>query len=184
MQIHDCHMWWTSGLGNYVLRPPVLRQEVWEVGIRALWRRGACHSCCSQVVRALSSAISYLLSTVVDPADAPQARVAMAEALYLFETRFPPTDGAIKAHLLWHALIAREFFGPVYTYWMYVFERFMGALSRTVHNRANAGLCEQLLVQCTLPSRREDDKHCSPSIVRWASWIHHAPGRRRRSGLQ
>ena len=79
--------------------------------------------------------IKMLATATVDTAALESCYVRMVEVLCHFERSFPTTEHAIMFHLLLEIYEYVKQLGPSYTSWVYVFERYIGTLTRKIHMR-------------------------------------------------
>ena len=112
-------MFWSCGVGKFVLTPPVLKPITYET---------MCELC---------DCLSFLSGGCIVTASLEPFRQKLVECLWKFEQVFPATEHAIVFHLLVHVYDSIKAFGPVHAYWMYPFERFLGSLTRKMHDRAH-----------------------------------------------
>ena len=139
---HDWHIWWSCGVGKFVLSPPVL------TGARY------------KAVCALADCISTLLAANVRKVDFtgpnPPALVRLRRAVHMFEQAFPRTEHCMLLHLLEHICEAVSRLGPTFTYWMYPFERFVGMVCRSLHDKAHPAqnFVDVYQVRCGLQALR------------------------------
>ena len=115
--IHDCHIFLATNVGKFCLRHPVLSGRTY------------------QVFCGISDIIARLASYQVDMVSMGSFKQTMIDTLVLFEQVFPQSEHTINFHLLIHMFDTVLQFGPVYYYWMYVFERMLGHLVRKTHGR-------------------------------------------------
>ena len=85
----------------------------------------------------LCDIVKFLCTSDVDIASFDAFYVTMLETLCEFEKEFPPTEHAIVFHLLIEIYKKVKTLGPTFTYWMYVFERYIGTLTRKIHMRTH-----------------------------------------------
>jgi hypothetical protein len=117
MIIHDWHVFWCGGVAQFVLSPPVVAPAAYEV------------------VCGLCDVMKMLTTAHVNVNDLNDFFVRMVETLCHFEKTFPQTEHAIVFHLLVEIYEYVKDLGPSYTMWMYVFERYIGTLTRKIHMR-------------------------------------------------
>jgi hypothetical protein len=123
MIMHDWHVWWSCGVGKFVMSPPVLKGSAFDA------------------FSAMADCIKPLLAANVKRSEFSGPEHLMlrktAEAIYKFEKAFPATEHCIMLHLVYEIAVAVEHLGPTFSYWMYPFERFVGQLSRSLHDRGH-----------------------------------------------
>jgi hypothetical protein len=117
--MHDAQLWFTTGIGKLVLSPPVLGKKT------------------HKVVCDLFDVMADMFCVTPTPDQVRQCGVRLAQALAKFENHFPETEHAIVFHLLLEIQKSIELLGPPDTFWMYVFERFVGRLSRKIKDRGH-----------------------------------------------
>ena len=119
IKMHESHVWMTSGLGRMVMSPPVLTPKIYKV---------FCGLC---------DLVSLLGSYEVNRREFEAQYTHVVEVLCLFERDIPPTSHCILLHLLLEIYGTIKRVGPVQYYWMYVFERYVGRLSRMIKDRGH-----------------------------------------------
>ena len=117
--MHDCHVWWTSGICKLVMSPPVLSTPLYEV------------------ICGLCDILTTITSNEVNRDDLDSFYPEMIETLCKFEKVFPVTEHAIVVHLILEIYNGIRRVGPVYYHWMYVFERFVGRTARMVKDKGH-----------------------------------------------
>ena len=105
-------------MGKFMMAPPVMAPEPFKVFCK------------------LCDIIAFLTSSTVETSSLQDFHDFMVKALYEFEYTFPQTEHAIVFHLLFEIFFSVKRLGPTFTYWMYPFERAVGAFSRKLHDRA------------------------------------------------
>jgi hypothetical protein len=128
--IHDWHTWFSCGIGKFVLMPPVMTGPPYAA------------------VCAISDCIAFLVSPTLRSDALGGFYYRVADAVWQFEEAFPPTEHFIMLHLLHEIYHTVKHLGPAFSIWMYPFERFLGQLSRKIHDRA-APERNLLTVHCT-----------------------------------
>ena len=79
--------------------------------------------------------LALLLAETVDMSSIDSLEYDVHKALSLLERDFPVSLHVIVFHLLHHLPMFLRRFGPVYSHWMYIYERFNSWIIRRVHNR-------------------------------------------------
>jgi hypothetical protein len=118
MLIHDFHIWWCTGVGKWVMSPPVMAPAKYSA---------FCGLC---------DVVSALASANINHAEFAAFEANMIEKLVVFENEFPITDHAIVFHLLIEIYGSIQILGPCFVYWTYFFERMIGSMTRQIHSRA------------------------------------------------
>ena len=83
----------------------------------------------------LLDVITLLYAEEIDMGSIDQLEQDLHRVLALFERDFPLSLQVIVFHLLHHLPRYIKLFGPVYSFWMYPYERFNSWISRRVLNR-------------------------------------------------
>ncbi|XP_010667637.1 uncharacterized protein LOC104884650 [Beta vulgaris subsp. vulgaris] len=104
----------------------------------------------------LSAFFRTICSTAIDPTDLGHLQTEINETLCELERIFPPSFFDIMVHLPIHLVDEIKLGGPVYGWWMYPIERYLGKLKSYVKNRsrpeasiAEGDLAEECLIFCS-----------------------------------
>ncbi len=80
--------------------------------------------------------MARLTTCVVHEADYAQLETDIIELLCLLELHYPATELTIAFHLLLHAVLYQQLWGPVPRWWMFAVERMLGFLTRKIKSRS------------------------------------------------
>lgn len=117
--MYDVHMFFTSGICKLVLAPPVLKERTFRV---------VCILCdCFKLLACVTPHVDMLREL------GPKLTAALCD----FEAEFPRTEHAIIFHLLLEVYFSIQKLGPPDSWWMYIFERFVGRMSRKIKDRGH-----------------------------------------------
>lgn len=83
----------------------------------------------------LFDVLARVCAKVIDSASLESLEYDIHKSLSLLEHDFPVSLHVSVFHLLHHVPVYLRRFGPVYSHWMYSFERFNSWIIRRVHNR-------------------------------------------------
>ncbi|CAL2229846.1 unnamed protein product [Prunus armeniaca] len=116
LKSHDCH---------------VFMQCLLPVGIRHLLREDVV-----KPIMLLSRFFSQLTAKTLRKTDINQLRHDIVQVLCKFEMIFPPAFFTSMIHVMVHLPEEALLIGPINYRWMYLIERLLGELKKTVRNRA------------------------------------------------
>lgn len=119
----------TTGMKSHEWKQ-VVTNGVLTFCLRKLLRHSQRHS-----LFQLFDVITRLCAEDVDSTCISDLECDVHRTLALMERNFPVSLQVIVFHLLHHLPVFLRRFGPVYSFWMYPYERFNGWIARRIHNK-------------------------------------------------
>lgn len=116
MKAHEWHQVVTNGILKFCLRDMLAKKQ-------------------RKTLFKLFDMLTLLYAEEIDLDSIDQIEEDLHKVLALFERDFPLSLQVIVFHLLHHLPIYLKQFGPVYSFWMYPYERFNSWITRRVLNR-------------------------------------------------